>query len=341
MNSTVIAIDLAKDVFQVAVSHVPGQVAMHYRFSRAKLQSWIVGVAPATVLLEACGSSHFWARTIARAGHRVVLIPPHIVRRYVAGNKTDKNDTKALLEAYRNEEIHPVPVKSEAEQGVTSLHRLRNGWMSTRTARINEVRGLLREFGLTIPVGAGRFLERASQIIHDESNCLPSPLRRALETALEEIAALEHKVDGMDKSIAQIARQTPKVRELQSIPGIGVLTSSAVAASLVDLHRFRSGRQVSSSLGLTPREYSTGNRRRLGRITKRGDRYLRTLLIHGGRSVLRAAKMKKQPSRLEAWALDRERAIGHNKAAVAVANKLARIMWAVWTKGAPYQPQAA
>ena len=147
MNSTVIAVDLAKDVFQVLVSHVPGQVAERHRFSRRKLTTWIAEAAPATVLLEGCGMAHFWARTISRFGHRVFLIPPHVSHRYLAGNKTDENDAKALLEAWRNEEIQAVPVKSESQQGITGLHRLRTGWVTTKTARINEVRGLLREFG--------------------------------------------------------------------------------------------------------------------------------------------------------------------------------------------------
>lgn len=339
MNSTVIAIDLAKDVFEVAVSHVPGQVSQRRRISRAKLQEWIATVPAATVLLEACGTAHYWARFISGLGHKVVLIPPHVVRRYVAGNKTDRTDTKALLEAYRNEEIHPVPMKSEAQQGVMSLHRLRSGWMGTRTARMNEVRGLLREFGLTIPLGADRFLERATAIIHKETSPLPLPLRTALEAALKELLELDERIDAVDKSIGRVARETPMVKLLQTIPGVGILTATAAAASLVDFHRYKSGRQLASSLGLTPREHSSGNRRFLGRITKRGDRYLRTNLVHGSRSVLRAAKKKANPSRLEAWALELERTIGHNKAAVALANKQARLLWVVATRGVPYQPK--
>jgi len=341
MNSSVIAIDLAKDVFEVAVSPVPGRIAERHRFSRRRLEEWISRLPAAIVLLEACGTAHHWGRFMIRLGHSVVLIPPHIAHRYGAGNKTDRNDCKAILEAYRNEEVHAVPVKSEEQQGLAGLHRLRTGWVATRTARINEARGLLREFGLSIPMGADRFLERASPLVEDADSCVPVPLREGLRLILEEIVELDSHISRMNKSIAAAGRQAPVVATLRSVPGIGVLTATAALTSIIDPKRFKDGRRLASSLGLTPREFSSGKTRRLGRITKRGDRYLRTLLIHGGRSVLRAAKTKKRPSRLEAWAIDRERVIGHNKAAVAVANKLARLIWAVWTTGAPYEPRFA
>jgi len=341
MNSTVIAVDLAKSIFEVAVSEKPGVVSERHRLNRREFATFFGSRLAATVLLEACGSSHGWARRIGRFGHRVLLIPPHVVRRYVNGNKTDRADAKALLEAYRNAEIHFVPVKSEAHQAVTGLHRIRSGWVGTRTARINETRGLLREFGHTLPVGAARFVELASAVIGDLENSLPQALRSTLELILAEILELETRIDRVEKLIGTIAKQTPVVASLRTISGVGLLTSTYAWASIVDATRFPSGRHLAKSVGLTPTEQSSGNRRWLGHITKRGDRYLRTLLIHGGRSVLRAAKVKKNRSRFETWALDREKAIGHNRAAVAVANKLARFMWVVWTKGVDYQPQAA
>jgi len=341
MNSTVIAVDLAKSVFEIAVSDRPGVVSERHRLSRGQFATFFANRPASTVLLEASGSSHDWARRIGRFGHQVLLIPPHLVRRYVNGNKTDRADAKALLEAYRNAEIHFVPIKSEAHQAVTSLHRIRSGWMGTRTARMNETRGLLREFGHTLPIGAARFIERASAVIGDLENNLPQPLRSTLELILAEVLELETRIDKVEKLIGAVARETPVVASLRTILGVGLLTSTYAWASIVDAKRFPSGRHLAKSLGLTPTEHSSGNRRWLGHITKRGDRYLRTLLVHGGRSVLRAAKLKKNPSRLEAWALDREKAIGHNRAAVAVANKLARFIWGVWTKGVDYQPQAA
>jgi transposase len=340
MKSTVIAIDLAKDVFEVAVSRVPGKVAERHRFSRQQLIEWISKAPPAKVLLEACGSAHDWARRIRGFGHEVRLIPPHIVPPYVMRNKTDRTDVKGLLEAERNEEIHPVPIKSEAIQGLAGLHRIRSGWMGTRTARINEVRGLLREFGITIPKGADRFLERASAALRSETT-VPQPLREQLLLILEEVVELDRSLEGVDKAIRSVGSELADLPLLCSVPGIGTLTATAAYTSIVDPHRFRHGRQMSSSVGMTPREHSSGGHRWLGRITKRGDRYLRTLITHGARSVLIAAKRKKTPTRLEAWALDRERAIGHNKASIALGNKMLRILWAVWTRGVPYRAEPA
>jgi transposase len=184
-------------------------------------------------------------------------------------------------------------------------------------------------------------MERASAVIGDLENNLPQPLRSTLELILAEILELETRINKVEKVIGAVAKQTPVDASLRTILGVGPLTSTYVWASIVDATRFPSGRHLAKSLGLTPREHSSGNRRWLGHITKRGDRYLRTLLIHGGRSVLVAAKLRKNPSRLEAWALDRAKAIGNNRAAVAVANKLARLIWVVWTKGVDYRPQAA
>ena len=259
MKDTTIAVGLAKNVFEIAISREAGKVSKQLRVSRPKLVSFFAKQSAATVLLEACGSAHFWARTLRRLGHDVVLLPPHLVRPYRRGSKNDRADTKALLEAYRNEEILSVPIKSVRQHTLAALHRLRSGWLSTRTARINAVRGILRELGLFIPKGA-------------------------------------HFV----------------------VPAI-------------------------SELGV-PKENSSGDIRRLGRITKRGDSYLRTLLTQGGRAVLRAANVSKSPpDKLRAWARKVHRSRGHNKAAIAVANKLARIVWAVSTRESEFQsvPAAA
>lgn len=341
MDSTLVAVDLAKSVFEVAVSPSPGCVSRRHRLSRAQFELWIAQTERSLFLLEACGSAHHWARTLRGIGHGVVLIPPTVVRRYVAGNKTDRTDTKALLEAWRNEDVRPVPVKEVAHQALAALHRVRSTWMTTRTSRINEIRGLLRELGFTIPVGARGFLQHVAAIVGDRDNLLPAHLRDVLDLLVQEIAALEARVSDIEKRIDRLGREITIVPVLKTIPGIGLLSSTAAYTSIVDVSRFPSGRAVANFLGLTPREHSSGNRRWLGAITKRGDRYVRTLLIHGARSVLQAAKRKAAPSKLEAWALDRERALGHNRAAVALANKLARLIWAVWTHATPYTPQPA
>lgn len=341
MKSTTIAVDLAKNVFQVAVSHHPGKVAESHRLSRSQFLRFLAERQSALVLMEACGTAHFWGRKAEEFGHRVLLLPPGHVRPYVRRNKTDQTDTKGLLEAHRNEEIHPVPLKSVAQQTLAGLHRLRSAWMADRTARINLVRGLLRELGYPIPVGARHVIPRAWEVLNAPDSELPAPLRLMLGAALREIRELETRVVEVEKQLRALAAQMPVVKRLLSIPGIGLLTATALVAFIGDVQRFASCRRFASFLGITPREHSSGLTRRLGRISKRGDVYLRMLLIHGARSVLLAAKRAKQPDRLRAWALLLQQRRGHNKAAVALANKMARIVWAVWRHETSYQSQPA
>ena len=286
------------------------------------------------MLLEACGRSHHWARQLQQFGHTVQLLPAHDVHRYVRRNKTDRNDAKALLEAHRNDEIHAVPVKSIDQQTIASLHRVRSTWLATRTSRLNTIRGLLREFGVTIPTGAHHVAPVIQSIVDDER--VPIALRPIFTAAGDEVTALEAAIHNVERQLAGLARQRPDVELLQTIPGIGILTATALIATVGDLRRFPSGRHFASFLGLTAREDSSAERRRLGAISKQGDIYLRMLLIHGGRSVLWSAKGKATHDGLRAWALRTEQRRGHNIAAVAVANKLARIIWAVWTHQRPY-----
>lgn len=334
MESTTIAVDLAKSVFEVAVSERPGKVAERHRLSRGQFSRFLADRASATVVMEACSTAHFWAREADARGHRVVLLPPHAVRPYVPRNKTDGTDTKGLLEAVRNEEIRPVPVKSVDQHVLAALHRMRSAWMATRTARLNTVRGLLRELGFAIPVGARQVVPHVWALVWDADSGVPDAPRPVLAEAAREIGELETRIEQLERSLDAMARKNDVVVRLRTIPGVGLLTATALVAFVGDVQRFPSSRHFASYLGLTPRESSSGLRRRLGAISKRGHPYLRTLLIHGSRSVLLHAK-KKQPSerdRLRTWALDRERERGHNKAAVALANKLARIVWAVWRR---------
>lgn len=332
MHSTTIAVDLAKSVFEVAVSHRAGQVAERRRLSRAQFRRFLGEREPATLLMEACGTAHYWGREARARGHEVVLLPPHAVRRYVLRNKTDGADTKGLLKAQRNEDIRPVPVKSLDQQVLTALHRMRSCWMAARTARLNTLRGLLRELGVFIPLGARQVVPYVRVLVGDADSGLPDALRCVLSEATQEIAELERRMHALEQQLEQLAREDARVERLRTIPGVGLLTATALVAFLGDVSRFPSGRHLASYLGLTPRERSSGLQRHLGRISKRGDPYLRMLLIHGARSVLCHAKRSKgEPDRLRAWALERAQARGHNKAAVALANKLARIAWAVWS----------
>jgi len=334
-NDTRIAVDVAKAVFEIAISDREGRVSRRERPKRHQFLPFLAQQPPATVVMEACGSAHYWAREIQKLGHRVVLLPPHHVRPYIRRNKTDRTDAKGILEASRNDDIRPVPVKTVNQQVLTSLHRLRAGWMLERTARLNTLRGLLRELGVFIPVGSREVVPAVWAVIEDADSNLPDALRTIFAEACREIREIEARVRLAEQQLASIADQLPAVEHLQTIPGVGLLTSTALVGFIGDIQRFPSGRHFASYLGLTPREYSSGLKRNLGRISKRGDGYLRTLLIHGARSVLVHAR-KQQPDRLREWANQLAKTHVHNKAAVAVANKLARIVWAVWKHERPF-----
>ena len=330
MNHTTVAVDVAKSVFQLAVSEHPGHVGEHRRLTRAQLTRFFSNRAACTVLMEACGSSHHWGRQLEQLGHSVRLLPAHAVRPYVCRNKTDRADAMALLEAARKQDLRDVPLKSVAQQTLTALHRLRSGWSATRTARLNTVRGLLREFGFVIPLGPRQVVPHVRRLVEDADSGLPDVLRPAMDAACREILHLEQLIADVEAQLKRLAPQIPGVSRLLTIPGIGLLTATALAAFVGDLRRFPTGRHFASYLGLTPREHSSGLTRRLGSISKRGDVYLRMLLIHGARSVLVAASRMDAPDRLRTWALKLQASRGHNKATVALANRLARIAWAVW-----------
>lgn len=335
MEHTTIAVDLAKSVFQVAVSNRVGQVTSEHRLRRSQMMPFFAQQPAATVLLEACGSAHHWGREFQRLGHTPRLLPAHDVHRYVRRDKTDRADAKALLEANRNDEIHAVPVKSIEQQAIASLHVIRATWLSTRTARLNALRGICREFGIIIPVGATRVIPAVRAQLPPDG-ALPPMLAVAVEGLCAEIISLETGMRAIERQLAVLAEQMPDVIRLQTIPGIGLLTASALVARIGNAARFPDGRHFASALGLTAKEHSSGLQRRLGGISKRGDVYLRQLLIHGARAVLCHVKNKRELDPLRVWALRTQERRGHNVAAVALANKLARIAWAVWTRGCDY-----
>lgn len=343
MKDTTIAVDIAKDVFEIAVSHEPGVVNERKRVTRKKLLSFFANRPSATVVMEACGSSHHWGREIGKLGHEVVLLPPHVVRPYVQRNKTDRTDAKGILEAYRNKDIKPVPVKSIEQQNITALHRVRSSWVASRTASLNMLRGLLRELGIFIPVGACKVVPTVLELVEDADSLLPDAVRGTLREVCLEIRDYEKRIRDVEKQLEALSKQIPTVGLLRTIPGIGLLTATALVGFVGDVQRFRSCRQFASFLGLTPRLSGSGFALHLGPISKQGDRYLRSLLTHGSRSVLYRASTMKKPDRLRAWALAVYSRRGHNKATIAIANKLARTVWAVWKHNTEFQsyPKAA
>ena len=341
MNATTVAVDLAKNVFQLAVADENWRVIGRHRLSRSQFERWFANREVSLIIMEACGSAHHWARLFQAAGIEVRLLPAHYVRKYVKRNKTDAADAAALLEAARANDMKPVRVKSVEQQALQALHRSRSAWLSTRTARINALRGFCREFGLIVPAGAVSGVAQIGYYVADEHSVLPTMLRGTMRLMLEEIRLLEERIEQLQRELAEIAHESPACQALLSVPGIGLLTSTAMVAAVGDPRSFRSGRHYASFLGLTPREHSSGDRRYLGGISKRGDCYIRTLLTHGARSILRAATVAMRSGRpldrLKAWGLEVQRRSNHNKAACALANKLARIAWAVWTKQESYR----
>jgi transposase len=334
MNATTVGVDLAKNVFEIALADERGHIVERQRLTRARFDRFFVNRPACRIVMEACGSAHHHARRLSSQGHDVVLLPAQYARVYVRRNKTDAADAAALVEASRCPDIHPVPIKSVDQQALQQLHRLRSQWMGARTSRINFLRSCLREFGISIPVGPQRAIQAVRDALSHQDCPVPVILHSSLLELPVEIDALSQRCKHIDRELARLNEHDPVVQRLLQIPGVGPLTATALRASVVDIQRFPSGRHFASWLGLTSREYSSGERRRLGRISKQGDPYLRTLLIHGARAVLLAAQSAQRRGtsldRLRTWALDLNERRGHNKAAVALANKLARIVWATW-----------
>lgn len=335
-NTTVIAVDIAKTFFEIAVSDTPGRVSERHRPKRAGFLSFFKDVVPATVVMEACGSAHYWGREIETLGHRVILLPPHQVRPYVTRNKTDRTDAKGILEAFRNDDIHPVPIKTVDQQVLVSVHRFRSGWIGARTAQVNTLRGLLREIGFFIPEGIKHVVPQVRLLVGDADSSLPDALRSLLAAVCDQIESLGLLIKKADRELESLADQSPSYARIASAPGIGLIAGTALVGFVGTPHRFASGRHFASYFGLTPRERSSGGKRHLGRISKRGDAYIRSLFIHGARSILGHAARAKSHDRLRAWALQLERRTTFNKAVVALANKIARITWAIWRNDRPY-----
>jgi transposase len=346
MDATTVAVDLAKTVFELAIANAQCHIVSRQRLNRGQFTRFLADTPATHVVMEACGMAHYWGRVAQQHGHRVTLVPPAYVRPYVRRHKTDRADAEAILEAVRSGEMPSVPVKRVEQQALVALHRVREQWMTTRTARINTLRGILREHGLLLPAGARAALQAVPAMLDEAKTCLPMHLRHVLASVHAEVRAIEERIVDLERELRTLAVADPVVARLQTIPGIGLLTATALVGSVGHVHTFRRARQFASWLGLTPREHSSGTRRRLGGISKRGDVYLRCLLTHGARAVLVAAQRRTaaaQPlTRLHHWALTVRDRRGHNKATIAVANKLGRTVWAVWSKDVPFaMPDAA
>lgn len=344
-EASIIGVDLAKNVFQLAVADSEWRLRETHRLTRAQFERFFANRAVSVVVMEACGSAQHWARWLDRLGIAVVLLHARYVRAYVRRNKTDAADAAALLQAARDPQLRPVRVKSVEQQAVQALHRTRSLWKADRTRRINTLRGFCREFGIAIAQGARLGVEQIARVLAEPHSAIPELLRGSMALLVEEVRLLEARIAQLERELTALVRGSAPCATLISIPGIGLLTATGiVAATGGDVTHFKSARHFASWFGLTPREDSSGDRRRLGRISKNGDRYLRMLLVHGARSVLRAAAAaaaKGKPLEgLRAWALRLQQRSNHNKATCALANKLARIAYACLRDHAAYAEPA-
>lgn len=322
MKSKRLAIDIAKGVFQGVLATGRSRMVWKKRWQRSQLRRAVAQLAPCLIVMEACGSAHYWAREFERLGHEVILLPPHHVKPYRQGQKNDVTDALAILEASYRADLRAVPVRSEAQQKLQALYVVRRRLISQRTALSNQTRGLLAEFGVVMSGGLGVLRRELPRLIED----LDDDLGWLMQRQYDELVALDARIVEMTKRLAQIAREREDCRRLMRLPGIGEITAVLLVGHCCP-GAYRNGRGYAASLGLVPRQDSSGEKTRLYGMTKTGNRELRMLLIHGGRSVLRYAKSKPE-EKIACWGLAVSERRGKNKAVVAIANKLARHAWA-------------
>ena len=336
MNITTVGIDLAKNVFQVHGIDARGKVVLRRQLRREQVVVFFVNLPPCVIGMEACASSHHWGRTLERFGHTVRLMAPQFVKPYVKTNKNDAADAEAICEAVSRPNMRFVPIKSIEQQAVLSVHRVRQGFVKARTAQANQIRGLLGEFGLIIPQGIRHVAQRVPALLEDASNELPLAFRQLIDRLTCHLKELDQQVRELERQIVAWHRSSELSRKLEKIPGIGPLAATALVASIADARSFDNGRQVSAWLGLVPRQCSSGGKSTLLGISKRGDTYLRTLLIHGARSAIRAAQCRSEIKNVWLANLLNRRHV--NIAAVALANKNVRTVWALLAHGRDFKP---
>lgn len=330
MNATTYGVDIAKNVFQVHwVEPASGEICRR-KLTRAKFIEFFARREAGAVVMEACGGAHHWARELSALGHQVQLLPPHEVRKFVSGNKDDAADARAIWLAAQHQDIRRVTPKSAQQQAELSVHRVRTHWMSVRTATINALRGLLYEFGVALPKGRGAALRWLGEHRLRLEEQLPPVMVRLLDAQLQALHELDDRLSALEVEIGQVQRSSEAAKRLRQVPGIGLLGATALAATLGDGSAWRNAREFACCIGLTPRHSGSGGKVRMGGISKRGDAYLRTLLIHGARNLVRCA----EPAPWVAQLLQRR---PFNVVATAVAHKLARTAWAMTAHGTAYE----
>lgn len=338
-NSTntvyVFAIDLGKSTFHICTQNAGGKILQRNKLTATKLKQTLAQTPNCIVAMEACASAHYWAHIAQQHGHEARLISPQFVKPFVKSNKNDRVDAEAIAEAATRPTMRFVPIKSKDQQTLQALHRARQLAVSQRTSQGNQIRGFLLEFGITIPVGVPSLKRHIPLILEDAENSLTIVLRQLISDLWEYWKALDKQVSQLQQQLEQLTEQSEPCKRLMTIPGIGPLTASALLASIGDPTAFKNGRELAAYLGLVPRQHSTGGKQTLLGISKRGDRYLRTLLIHGARAALRFTARK--IDKLSRWATALNDRRGNNITAVALANKNVRIAWCLLTRDETYR----
>ena len=340
MEITTIGLDLAKNVYQVHAINGAGEVVVRKTIRRAQVLRFFERLDPCLVGIEACGTSHYWAREISKFGHEVRLMPPAYVKPYVKRGKTDASDAEAICEAVSRPTMRYVAIKSCEQQAALTIHRTRDLFVKQRTQLVNMIRGLLAEFGIEIRRGITHALSLAERIAAGDMPGIPALAAKMIASLAGQILDLEARLREIERELLAWHRSSEIARRLATIPGVGTVCATAFAASVTDPHQFRSGRQFAAWLGLTPLQHSSGGRERLGRISKMGDKYLRRLLVVGMTSLVRRAKYK--PDAVDRWLTDLLSRKPARVVTVALANKAARVIWAIMARGGTYRaPQPA
>jgi len=327
MNVTLIGIDLAKTIFQVCGVNQTGKQVFNRQVRRNKLMACLTQYPNVTFAMEACSGSNYWGRELQNKGYKIMLLPPQHVKPFVKGNKNDRNDAFAICEAARRPEIRCVQPRTLAQTDMLLVHRIRERRVKERTTLINQLRGLMNEYGIVVAQGKEKLRTALPSLLEEADNGLTVRARAYLHSQYQEWRLLDQAIAKLDGDIKQQARGSEAVQRLMSIKGVGQMIATTAVAMIGDGHAYQNGRHCSANLGLVPREHSSGGKQRLGGITKRGNKYLRRLLIQGAWSVLRYAD--RSEDRLSRWARQLVERRGKHKAAVAVANKLARIIWSM------------
>ncbi len=334
MNSNVVGLDIAKSIFHLYCLSVAGKPVKR-KLKRSELLAYISNMPVSVIGIEACGGAHHWAREFKKLGHEVVLLNARFVKAFAIGNKNDFNDAEAIFTAVSRPNKRTVEVKNLAQQEMQMLHRLRQDLIYQRTALTNRIRGFLSELGIVIPQGVNHVRKQLPLILEDAENSLPSLSRELFAEMYESLSKLDEDINAQDRRINRLCQQNTLSRRFLDVPGIGPITATIMASDIGEGKGYAKSRDYAASLGVVPRQHRSGDKQVLLGISKRGNRYLRTLLIHGARSVIKCCSDKTDP--LSRWLQSLVERRGFNKAAVALANKNARVLWAMASQDKTYQ----